>query len=1171
MIGSLRSLRIVLVLGILGGAVRSAPADGWPVARGPSREPAPHRYDPRASKGLPRAFLDDAVACVLYAGSSYLVEKDGTIENITHEITRLNGRKGVEKLGEYRNIVYDPSYQKLTLNEARIHKADGRVVEVEPRHVHLRDVPTDYQVYDTEKQLIISFPSLEVGDTIEVKWTMRGKNPEHAGHFFNRYSFGDPSFPVALDELRVRLPKDRSLKYGTAAGKVEPIITEADGQRTYLWKAALTPRLPQDDDLPSREELRPTIVCSTFATWADVAAWKKRLRADCWKCTEDVRKMAHEVTKGMTDPTARARALTYWLRRKIRYVSSGEKHDYTPHPPATVLANRFGDCKDTSQLLAVMLRECGLHVELVTLGARDDGQILESVPSPWGTHAILLVTIDGKEHWIDTTATLTPWNYLPRDDRDRACYIVDAEGNIRLARTPPRTAADNRTEATTEVWIGADGSSRCERTTVSHGGAGISRRDDLAEVPDGERRRLMTSALQDSNSRTRLVHLSVDEKGLQDYDRPVTTHMVFEIPKHFTGSPDLEGSITDSRVWNALLTHNLDYDRDVPMELPTPFISHHRYVMHLPQAYVLEDWPRNKTIRSRWGNFTVRVKTLHSTDWPRDLEVDFTVQLEKVRVQPKDFAAYHRFHEDVARDYRVWLTLKPVRELEEAPLLESVLKWTPEDRASAAVLARLYLRHNRDDDARRVLKRARFYAPDDAALGELAVQAAGNDADEEAAQRELVRRFPGDTSYALTLGSILVRLSKQKEARALLEPLTKKGSATQRAQAHFHLARSYYRRDALKDALEHWQAAAHADAETMRTVRALMLKGQICEELDKLDDAGRAYRSALELDAQAEGPLDALVRLAVMQGKRADALHYLRRYAVVVGDDVSGLLVAAERYLSLGCYDDAFELASRARDQRFHEKAQRILGQVYLHRGDFTQAVRHLDKAELDAQVLEGLIWAHLELGQVRALGRCLEQAEKISKPSRGLTQALALARRLEQRRLALLKACPAPKGKESEWAQAIERLVCAEELRAEGKPRARVEALLEPALALGSDLGPALALRGRLALDQGKLSKALADAERAIKASPEEAGGYHVRGRVRLERGAADALADLEKAVTLNGRQDAEMLHNLATALARAGRNRDALVVQREAVKLRPGDAEMTEQLKTLEKAAGS
>ena len=85
------------------------------------------------------------------------------------------------------------------------------------------------------------------------------------------------------------------------------------------------------------------------------------------------------------------------------------------------------------------------------------------MPSPWGTHAILVATIDGKEHWIDTTSSLAGWDFLPHDDRDRLCYVVDDKGAIRLTRTPPLTADDNRIEQDTDVWVGPDGSSRCER------------------------------------------------------------------------------------------------------------------------------------------------------------------------------------------------------------------------------------------------------------------------------------------------------------------------------------------------------------------------------------------------------------------------------------------------------------------------------------------------------------------------------------------------------------------------------------------------------------------------------------------------------------------------------------------------------------------------------------
>ena len=77
---------------------------------------------------------------------------------------------------------------------------------------------------------------------------------------------------------------------------------------------------------------------------------------------------------------------------------------------------------------------------------------------------------------------------------------------------------------------------------------------------------------------------------------------------------------------------------------------------------------------------------------------------------------------------------------------------------------------------------------------------------------------------------------------------------------------------------------------------------------------------------------------------------------------------------------------------------------------------------------------------------------------------------------------------------------------------------------------------------------------------------GFLARGRVRYERGGAGALADLEKAAELSRGQDAAVLHALAAALAQAGRKTDALVAQREAVRLAPNKSEFRQQLQELE-----
>lgn len=1140
-------------------AMPSRAAVDWPIPRGPSRELAPYRYEARHWQKVPRQFLEDAPACTLYAGITHLIEPDGTIETITHEITRLSSRKALDKLGEYRGISYTPAHEKLTLNEARVLKADGRTVPVEAKHVQLRDVGTDYQVYDTSKQLVISFPTLEVGDAIEVKWTVRGKNPEHGGQVFNRYVFGDDRYPVVRDELRLRLPKTKPLNYATVGGTLEPEVKEEGDDRVYRWSVADRPQLPRDDNLPSKEDLRLQVVYSTFASWDEVLQWKRALRKDCWKCTEELRKLVGEITKDLKTPAEKAAALTYWVRRHIRYVSTGEKHDFTPHAPARVLDNRYGDCKDTTQLLAVMLREAGIPVGLATLGVVDDGQVLEAVPSPWGTHAILRVPLDGKDHWIDTTASLAGWDFLPKDDRDRLCYVVNDTGLV-LVRTPALTPEENRTDQTTYMSIGADGSSRSERVAVYHGQAALARRHDWVDVPSGERRRLLAAELQDAHAPSRLVRFRLDEASLKDYSAPVRARVVFEVPGHFNGDPDREGNVTDSPVWGKLLAYTLDFDRKVPMDLGQPFESIHRYVIRLPAAYALDGVPGDKEATSRWGSFR-RTTKLEG----KQLEIAYHTRLEKVLVAPADFEAFRKFHEEVSSGYRVWLTLKPTRDPADIPILEAILGLTPGDRHDAAILAGLYLREAKPAEARRVLGRARFYHPDDGVLAELAVKAAVGAKEEEAIYRELARRFPAERKYAVALGRALVDAGKMEAAREILNGVAKDGPATEQTQARFQLARSYLRENKAAEALKEWQAAARLDDEATRTVAGMRLKARIHERLGQTQEATAAYQEMLSLsETDAPEALDALVRLSLSAKERTEALKYLRRYTVAAGNDPAGLAKAADYHFQLGRYVDALDLAEQALKEKENPLARRARGLVRLQRGQNAEAAADLEKADRDAAVLAGLVRCQLALGHLSQAMKFAEHADQIAQPTPELLHVCALALRLAQRRNVLTQQTRIPPDKAKTWNAAIDRFVCAEQQYAEGRP---AETLLAGVFADRVEIGAAYALRGLLALEKGRLTRTLPDAERAITLSPKEARGFYVRGRARLERGDPHALADLAKAAELSQRKDAAILHWLAAAQRQTGQKKEALATQREAVKLQPHHAEWTEQLREFEK----
>jgi tetratricopeptide (TPR) repeat protein len=186
------------------------------------------------------------------------------------------------------------------------------------------------------------------------------------------------------------------------------------------------------------------------------------------------------------------------------------------------------------------------------------------------------------------------------------------------------------------------------------------------------------------------------------------------------------------------------------------------------------------------------------------------------------------------------------------------------------------------------------------------------------------------------------------------------------------------------------------------------------------------------------------------------------------------------------------------------------------------------------------------------------------------LRQACALTARLADRKQAVLKDVKgAAAAQAGACAAAVEALVCAEQSYQDGRSSERVAALLARAFPAEGEIGPAYGLRSQLALDRGRLARAMADAERAVALSPGEWRGYYVRGRVRLERGQEGALTDLARAAELTGRRDALALHWLAAALAQQGRAAEALAAQREAVGLRPHDPELLEQLRLLEAPA--
>src|SRR5262249_10226625 len=153
------------------------------------------------------------------------------------------------------------------------------------------------------------------------------------------------------------------------------------------------------------------------------------------------------------------------------------------------------------------------------------------------------------------------------------------------------------------------------------------------------------------------------------------------------------------------------------------------------------------------------------------------------------------------------------------------------------------------------------------------------------------------------------------------------------------------------------------------------------------------------------------------QKEEMAALDALRRYVLLVERDASGLVLAADTYLTMGRYDEALEVALRAREIRFHERTQRILGLVYLHKGDNEKAIFHLSKADADAVVLNGLLTASMNANKLDDLDTLIDKAARLKEPTPALKRSADAAKALLSRRKALNELVKVPKDKASEYA----------------------------------------------------------------------------------------------------------------------------------------------------------
>ena len=232
--------------------------------------------------------------------------------------------------------------------------------------------------------------------------------------------------------------------------------TEVIGDvRRHLLEVTGAAYRPEEPGAVSAFDRDPYMAISTFHSYEELGLAYGKTALPQSRPTAELRVLADEITRGVTDRRAQAAAIDAWVKQNIRYVavylSVGR---VVPHDAATVLKNKFGDCKDKVTLMSALLAAKGIASEaaLINLG------LAYSLPEP-PTLAVLnhvIVYLPEFDLYDDPTANVEAFGTLTAEAYDKPVVRVSTTG-ASLARTPAMKFQDHTVQVKTIVRFAADG------------------------------------------------------------------------------------------------------------------------------------------------------------------------------------------------------------------------------------------------------------------------------------------------------------------------------------------------------------------------------------------------------------------------------------------------------------------------------------------------------------------------------------------------------------------------------------------------------------------------------------------------------------------------------------------------------------------------------------------
>ena len=462
----------------------------------------------------------------LQSDTTYDLRADGTYTFEQFTRVRVEDPQAIRIVGQMP-LQYSESLQSLEILEAYTTTRDGKRIDVTPDKIRDQQSPESSRapMFSDRKVKTMIFPQVEVGATITSRWRRTQLKPDFAG-FFSMWETVGRVIDLESETVTLRAPASLALQIDTRGVDGGAVDNPAPGMHEWRWSFKPVKGQPAEPRELHRRDTSPYVMASTYSSYDQLAAAYNVRSALMAKPSAEVRKLADEITAGIKDKRAQARALYGWVSANIRYVSIVLDHGgYVPHASQDILAARYGDCKDHVTLLEALLAAKKIRSSAALVQSTDSYFVPKTVVIGAFNHAITY--LPDFDLFVDSTPGMLPFGVLTPNEAGKQALVIDnGRGKAELRTLPMPNARDDWVVSRVDFTVSEDGTVTGTTSGESAGLYEANERQAVSAIPQDQLPQFVNRMLGTRGTGT------MQASDPRDLARPFTYSATVDMPKY---------------------------------------------------------------------------------------------------------------------------------------------------------------------------------------------------------------------------------------------------------------------------------------------------------------------------------------------------------------------------------------------------------------------------------------------------------------------------------------------------------------------------------------------------------------------------------------------------------------------------------------------------------------